>query len=96
MTQQKARVDVLDVQRFSDKGNLKAFADIRLGRSVKVYGFRVVQQPGQKAWVSPPQRTWQGNDGKAKYAPIVELLGDFKEEVEQAILAAYFDVKPPG
>ena len=85
------RIEVFDIQRFTDKDNLKAFADVRLGLSIRVYGFRVIQQPPQKAWVSPPQRSWQGKDGTTKYAPIIELTGDLKDAVDQAVLAAYFD-----
>lgn len=85
------RVEVFDMQRF-EKGNLKALADVRLGRSIRVYGFRVIQQPEQKAWVSPPQRSWEGQDGKTKWAPIVELTGDLKDEVDQAVLEAFFKV----
>lgn len=90
-TRPPKRVEIFDMERF-DKGNLKALAHVRLGRSIRVYGFRVIQQPGQKAWVSPPQRSWEGKDGKIKYAPIVELTGELKDEVEQAVLEAYFHV----
>ena len=85
------RVEVFDMQRF-DKGNLKALADVRLGRSIRVYGFRGIQQPSQKAWVSPPQRSWEGVDGKTKYAPIIELTGNLRDEVDQAVLKAFFQV----
>jgi DNA-binding cell septation regulator SpoVG len=70
-------------------GNLRAFVDIQLGQSVVIHGFRVIQQPGQKAWVSPPQREYVGADGKPRYASIVELSGELKRAVEQAILLAW-------
>jgi DNA-binding cell septation regulator SpoVG len=82
----KYQVHVFDMQRFSDKGNLKAFADVKVGKSLKIMGMRVIQQPNQKAYVSPPQRTWQDKNGITKYAPMVELSGELKAEVEAAVL----------
>jgi DNA-binding cell septation regulator SpoVG len=72
-----------------EKAALRAFADVALGLSIIIYGFRLVQQPGQRAWVSSPQREWVGDDGKHHYAPIVELSGALKTRVEQAILQAW-------
>jgi DNA-binding cell septation regulator SpoVG len=83
------QVQVFDMQRFTDKGNLKAFADVKIGKSLKIMGFRIVQQPNQAAWVSPPQRTWQDKEGKQRYSPIVELSGDLKAEVDEAVLAEW-------
>lgn len=85
-TTSKYQVDVFNMERLVDKGNLKAFADVKVGKSLKMYGFRVVQQPNQKAWVSPPQRTWQDKNGITKYLPVIELSGDLKEEVDAAVL----------
>lgn len=82
----KYNVYVIDMERFTDKGNLKAFADVKVGKSLKILGVRVVQQPNQKAWVSMPQRTWEDKGGKTRFQPMVELSGDLKEEVEAAVL----------
>jgi DNA-binding cell septation regulator SpoVG len=38
-----------------NKGNLKAFVDVRIGLSSVVRKCRVAQQPGQRAWVNMPQ-----------------------------------------
>jgi DNA-binding cell septation regulator SpoVG len=70
-------------------GNLRAFVDVGLGPSIVIRGFRVIQQAGQKPWVSPPQQEYAGADGKRHYSPIVELAGNLKREIEQAILAAW-------
>jgi hypothetical protein len=70
-------------------GNLKAFVDIQIGASLTIYGFRLIQEAGKKAWVSPPQRSWTSDDGKARYAPILELHGALRREVERAILASW-------
>jgi DNA-binding cell septation regulator SpoVG len=68
------------------KGNLKAMASVRIGPSLLVHKCRVVQQPDQRAWVSMPQERWEGNDGKPRYTALVELSGDLRARVEQAIL----------
>jgi DNA-binding cell septation regulator SpoVG len=85
-TKNKYQVFVFNMERFTDKGNLKAFADIKIGKSVRIFSMRVIQQPNQKAYVSPPQRSWQDKDGKTRYAPMVELSGALKEEVDAAVL----------
>jgi hypothetical protein len=74
--------------RAVDRGNLKGFADVQLG-GVLVRDFRIIQQAGHRPWVSPPQRSWEGDDGKPYYAAIVELSDTLKPRVERAILAAW-------
>jgi DNA-binding cell septation regulator SpoVG len=86
----ESAIDVFNMDRFTDKGNLKAFADVKIGLSLRIYGCRVIQQPNQKAWASMPQRSWKNEAGDVKYAAVVELSGSLKERVEQAILAAYY------
>jgi DNA-binding cell septation regulator SpoVG len=68
------------------KGNLKAMASVRIGPSLLVRKCRVIQQPGQRAWVSMPQERWDGHDGKPHYTALVELSGTLRARVEQAIL----------
>jgi DNA-binding cell septation regulator SpoVG len=70
------------------KGNLKAMASVRIGPALVVHKCRVIQQPGQRAWVSMPQERWEGSDGKAHYTALIELSGDLRTRVEQAILEA--------
>jgi DNA-binding cell septation regulator SpoVG len=82
-----ATIEVLDLVAL-DKGNLKAMASVRIGPSLVVHKCRVIQQPGQRAWVSMPQEQWQGRDGQPYYAALVELNGDLRRRVEQAILQA--------
>jgi DNA-binding cell septation regulator SpoVG len=83
-----AKISIVNIHHAAG-GNLRAFVDIRLGQSVVIRGFRIVQQPGQKAWVAPPQREYTGADGKPRYAPIVELSGALKRAVEQVIVQAW-------
>jgi DNA-binding cell septation regulator SpoVG len=47
-------VTCLQIRPVKTPGNLRAFADVQIGPLV-VTGCRIVQQPGQAAWVSMPQ-----------------------------------------
>jgi DNA-binding cell septation regulator SpoVG len=86
-TPRPATIEVLDLTAL-DKGNLKAMASVRIGPSLVVHKCRVIQQPGQRAWVSMPQEQWQGRDGQPHYTALVELSGDLRRRVEQAVLQA--------
>jgi len=89
---QKYKVDVFDLEHLDGKGSLKAFANVKVGKSLRMYGFRVIQQAGQKVWVSPPQRSWKDDEGQTKYAPIVEVTGDLKAAIDEAVLNAWAEV----
>ncbi len=54
-------ITVIKIQPLTHTGNLRAFADVKIG-PVEIKGFRVIQQPGQKAWVSVPQQ--QSREGR--------------------------------
>lgn len=88
ISERKYQVHILSMKQATG-GNLKAFVDVQVGASLTIRGFRIVQQPGQKAGVAPPQREWMGDNGVKRYAPIVELSGTLKHAIEQAILTAW-------
>jgi DNA-binding cell septation regulator SpoVG len=76
-----AEIDVLDVRPVSNAGNVRAFVSVRLGPLV-IHSCKVVQQPGQRAWVSLPQTQ---NDGR--YWPVIEITNpDLLAQVRGAIL----------
>jgi DNA-binding cell septation regulator SpoVG len=79
-----APIEVLEVRRIIGEGNLRAFAAVRLG-AVVIRGCRIVQQPGQKAWVSLPQQ--KSGD---RYYPVVEITRkELLDQVREAILEAW-------
>jgi DNA-binding cell septation regulator SpoVG len=82
------KIRVIAIRRFN-RGTVRAIADIGLVTSVVLKGFKVVQQPGQRAWASPPSRECQGTDGKRRFTSRIELTGFLKSQVEQAILEAH-------
>lgn len=71
--------------RIPNAGNLKAFASVQLG-PVILDGFRVIQQPGQKAWVSVPRE--KGADGNYYNRVYFEHDGDL-DTVRSAVLSAW-------
>lgn len=81
------KIEVLKTKNI-EKGSLKGFASVRLG-GVTIHDFRVIQQSGQDAWVSPPQKEFTGQDGTKKYAAIVELSDTLKAEVQRLVLEAF-------
>jgi DNA-binding cell septation regulator SpoVG len=82
-----AAIEVLAVSAVS-AGSLRAFASVRIGPSLVVRKVRIIQQPGQRAWVSMPQERWDGADGQPRYTALVELSGTLRDRVTAAILQA--------
>ena len=70
-----------------EKGNFKGFADVQVGQ-IEIRGFRIIQQPGQSAWVSVPQSEYTKDDEK-RYYNIVVMPDDLKRDVEFAVLEAW-------
>jgi DNA-binding cell septation regulator SpoVG len=70
-------------------GNLQAFADVTFNNGVQLKFFRIIQQPGQRAWVSVPQASWTGKDGKIAYQNLLSLPDDALKAIREAILAEW-------
>jgi DNA-binding cell septation regulator SpoVG len=91
MTGDRKPVEVLEVRRLSGDGNLRAFAKVRIGCLV-IHGCRVIQQPGQRAWVALPQVPARAKaDGSgAGWYPVVEVTNrSVMDQVRDAVLAAW-------
>lgn len=77
-------VTCLQIRPVKTPGNLRAFADVQIGPLV-VTGCRVVQQPGQAAWVSMPQA--QADDGR--FSPCLRTDDDdLRRNVKDRVLRA--------
>jgi len=90
MTQEtggRKSIEIVALKPLTNKGNLKAFASIRLG-GVIIHDCRILQQPNQRPWVSLPQREFE-RDGQKKYSAVVELSDPLKREVSRLVLAAW-------
>lgn len=82
-------VKCINIKRV-DRGNLKAFADVELDlsgvRLLTMRAVRVVQQEGQKAWVSMAAQ--QGRDNRWHLINLIHYK-PLKDDIKQAVLAAY-------
>ncbi len=58
-----ANIIVQKIRPVNGNGHMKAFVQLKIDETL-FGGFRVIQKPGQKPWVSPPQESWTGSDGK--------------------------------
>ena len=66
-------------------GNVKAFVSVKIGDALTIHGCKVVQQPGQRAYVALPQ-----NERNGKYFPAIESHDPrFQEALSIAVLAAW-------
>lgn len=69
-----------------NQGNLKAFAQVKLGNTMTINGCRIIQQAGQRAYVALPQ----SQDKNGKFWPVI-VADDpqFKDAVQEKVLAAW-------
>ena len=80
-------IEVIDIKPIIGRGNLKAFVSVRIG-AIEIHGLRIVQQPGQRAWVSMPQVESCDRDGKKCYAPLVTIHDEaLKSSITEAVLS---------
>lgn len=81
---------VLAWQPLSDKGNLRGYAVVQVGPAI-FEDVRLVQQPGQKAFVGPPQKCWTDDYKKKHYAPLVHWPKEWSEAILRKVLDAQRD-----
>ena len=68
-----------------NKGNVKAFASVKLGETLTIHSIKVVQQAGQKAYVRLPE-----NEQNGKFFPVVSADDKrFQEAIQDKVLAAW-------
>ena len=86
-------VSGLEIRAFNfrrvEAGNLRAFCSVDIGGKIKLYSCRVIQQPGQLAWPSLPQREWTDSLGVRRFYAVVQLPKHVEPEVKQAILRGW-------
>ncbi len=79
------------------KGNGRAFVSLRFGHgedALTIDGFKIVQEPGKRAWVAAPSQERQRVDPHTgemvtKWYPVVTIPDSWKQAVEAAALAAW-------
>ena len=83
-----ADIELVAVRPSTNAGNVRAFATIRVG-GVTIHGAKIVQQPGQAAWLAMPDRSYADAGGKQKWSAVVELTPDLRRRVSDTILAEW-------
>ena len=78
-------IEIADIRKIDGDGNLKAFADVKVGDSLIIKGFSVMM--GKRGvFVSMPRKA--GKDGR--WFDILTLTSDeLKHEIEEKVLEAY-------
>ena len=69
-------------------GNLEAFVKLRIGETV-IHDFRIIQQRGQRPWVSAPIVSWIDTDGSTQYKTLIDFPHRLKDAVSDAVLTAW-------
>jgi DNA-binding cell septation regulator SpoVG len=76
---------VKQVHRLPGEGNLKGFAVVEIGPWT-IRGCRIIQQPGQRAYVALPQE--KAADGR--FFPILQTADlNLKDAIQAAVLQAW-------
>jgi len=86
--QKSAPVIYVENIKTINKGSLRAFCSVLIG-GLKIHSVRIVQEDGKAAWVSLPQQEWTGQDGKKRYAPIVEVPDHIKAAIQESVLQVW-------
>jgi DNA-binding cell septation regulator SpoVG len=84
-------VEVLELRRVENAGNLKAFAKVRLG-CIVIHGCRVIQQPEQKPWVALPQtpaRKKADGAGSGWFPAVAITNRNVLDQVRDSVLEAW-------
>ena len=82
-------MEVVDMRKLNGDGNLKAFADVKVGGSLIIRGFSVVQ--GKKGvFASMPRKA--GKDGRW-FDTLEPVNEDIRKELQEKVLEAYEEDK---
>ena len=90
-TDKPLHITVENIKKLNGTGNLKAFVTVSINNKLTIHSCRVVQQPGQSAWVSLPQREWVDGAGIKHFAPLIEILPEVKIAIQEEVLKVWED-----
>ena len=83
-------VEVMDIRKITGDGNLKAFADVKVGGSLLIKGVCVMN--GKKGvFVSMPRKATK--DGR--WLDVLEPEDDLRDEIAEKVLRSY-DLETDG
>lgn len=81
-------VKVLEYRQLDGDGPLRGFVKMALGRpgnELVIHEARHVRQTGQRAFVSPPQKSEMGPDGKRQYFPLIQWPRSWNDSIMEAL-----------
>ena len=81
----------VNIKRLNGTGNLRAFVSVTINDKLTIHSCRIIQQPGQAAWVSLPQREWSTPQGEKRFAPLIELPERVKNAIQETVLNIWRD-----
>ena len=81
-------IKIIEFRSKNSDRPVKAFVSVQVGDWI-IYDWRIVQQSGQRAWISIPQTSWKDQDGKVRYRALLSIPGELKQRIEVAILSAW-------
>jgi DNA-binding cell septation regulator SpoVG len=77
------KIEVKHIKPVTNQGNLRAYVAVQIDE-VTVHDCRLIQQPGQSAFLLGPQK----RDG-GRWRPVVTMAPGLRQEVQAAVLAAW-------
>lgn len=69
-------------------GNLKAFVSVRVGPLI-MHDWRIIQQDGQRAYVSPPQAEYVDAEGRKRFRKVLDCPEDWLAEIRKTVLTEW-------
>lgn len=82
-------IQVVAIHMLTDWGNLRALVTICISGMLVIHDWRVMQIPGQKAFVEPPKRSYIEDSKYTLSGPIVQFPKDMECDIFNAILEAW-------
>lgn len=82
-------IQALEFKPVNDRGALKAFCTVHIG-SLQINDCRIIQQPGQRAWLSMPSISYKNQYGTVSYRTLVEIKDkNLKDLISQTVLTEW-------
>ncbi len=81
--------EVIDLYPVTEAGSLRAYLSIKIGPLV-VHKWRLIQQDGQAAWLSPPQEIWTDQaSGERRFKTLLDVPREWKPALANVAVAAW-------
>jgi DNA-binding cell septation regulator SpoVG len=84
------KMKILSIRNRTDGKTLKALADIELPGGLTIRDLRILQHPGEKAFVVGPQCSWKDpSTGRILYRTLITFPNQMKQDLELALLSEW-------